>query len=114
VRYLVLLALMVAFGVACDKTDDCKRAVHHLFDITMMSPEGKDSKPSSDEQEVREMVEKASIGKCRDEGLHADARDCILAMKTLDDLMKLGDCPGIVAHHPSWVMAGPSDALPKP
>lgn len=114
VRHLALLALIVALGVACDKNDECKRTVHHLFEITTMSPGDKGGKPSADEQEAIDLIEKASIGRCRDEGLHADARDCILAMKTLDDLMKLGDCPGIVAHKPSWVIAGPSDAMPKP
>ena len=86
----------------CDRNDDCKRAVTHLFEIT--THVGVDSKPSKDEQRVIDGIVDMSIGKCRDEGLHPEARDCILAMKSFDDLTKLGACPGIAAHKPSWVM----------
>ncbi len=101
--------LLVALIAACDTNDDCKRSVNHLFDITMMSPPGaKGGKPSADEQRIIDVVKTGALATCRKEGLDPAARDCILAMKSLEDLEKLGACPGIVAHHPSWVIA------PKP
>jgi hypothetical protein len=105
--------LLVASIAACDRNDDdCKRSVNHLFDITTMSPPGvKDSEPSADEQRVIDLVKTGALATCRKEGLDPAARDCILATKSLEDLEKLGACPGIVAHHPSWVIAGPP---PKP
>ena len=110
-RHALLLVIVVL--AACDKNDDCKRAVNHLFDITTMSPPGvKNSKPSDEEQQVIDMVKTTSLSGCRKEGLDPAARDCILAMKALADLEKLGDCPGIIAHHPSWVMASPSADRP--
>lgn len=113
-RALHRIALVALLSLAaCDASDDCKRAVDHLIDITMSAPPGvKASTPSADEQRIADFVKSQSIATCRAEKLDPAARDCILAMKSVRDLETLGTCPGIVAHRPSWVMAGPPPAAP--
>lgn len=106
--------LLVALIAACDNNDDCKRSVNHLYGITSSPPGAKGSKPSADEQRIIDMVRTGALATCRKEGLDPAARDCILAMKSLEDLYKLGTCPGIVAHRPSWVIAGPDPRDSQP
>jgi hypothetical protein len=100
--------LVVALLASCDRNDDCKRAVTHLYEVTTSAGGGK---PSKEEQRVIDGIVDMTISKCRDEGLDAAARDCILAMKSFEDLQKLGECPGIRAKKPSWVLV-PTQPLP--
>ena len=98
---------LVVLAVGCAKSD-CDRAVHHVFELTTAGP-----KPSAEEQAAIDLVEKASVAKCDEEGLSAAQRDCILAAPSLWDRTFL-TCPALVAKHPGWIIApiGDPDAVP--
>jgi hypothetical protein len=102
-RRCILVAVVLA---GCKGTPDCERAVHHVMQILSDAKpsSGKPvSPPSADEQRVIDEVERVSIATCKDEGLSAPQLDCILAIETLDDMSRLGNCPAIAAHKPSWL-----------
>jgi hypothetical protein len=113
-RSLAAVCFVVAIG--CGRKSDCERAVHHLLQVTThIGAPG--SEPKADEQEVLDQVEKMTIVRCEDEGLSAAQRDCILAMKTFEDLKAVTRCPAIAAKQPSWVLVPPADephASPAP
>jgi hypothetical protein len=103
-RYLLVTAIVVA---GCSKGSDCERAVHHVFELTTHAgPKG--SEPKHDEKEMIDTIEKTTIGACEREGLSAEQRDCILGMKTFDDMKAVSNCAAIKAKHPSWLLTGPA------
>jgi hypothetical protein len=90
------------------RNPDCERAVHRITEIVGAAPKG--SEPSAEEQSVIDAVARAMVGKCTSEGLTPEQRDCILAAKTYDDMSKLGSCPAIKAHKPSWLIVPMPDS----
>ena len=108
-RALLVIAM---FSAGCKDDSPCTKAVHRVFELTA-SPDGK-SKPSAEEQKVIDEIETMSVGKCKDEGLSQAQADCLLAMKTFDDLKNVWKCPAIAAKHPSWLLSGPMPDEPPP
>ena len=98
------IILVILFCAGCKDDRTCAQAVHKLFEITTMDPTGKGSKPGADEQKVIDTIETMTIGKCKEEGLSKAQTDCILAMKTREDMDTVGKCPAIAAKHPSWLL----------
>ena len=95
-----MLVLVVA---GCGKSD-CQRAVHHVTELTTHAgPKG--SEPKADEQAVIDRIEQVTIAACEREGLSAEQRDCILAMKTFGDMDAVTKCPAIAAKRPTWLIA---------
>ena len=97
--------LLLTLLVACKHDDDlCAKAVHHVFEMTVMSDV---APPSSAEQDAIDLVVKATTGKCREEGLSQAQFDCIVAVKppAWDD--QLRTCAAFAAKPPSWVILRP-------
>jgi hypothetical protein len=112
-RLYVLLVTTMLTGC---KSSDCERAVHRITEIVSTAPKG--SEPSPAEQSAIDAIERTTVSQCTSEGLTPEQRDCILAANTYDDMVKLGNCPAIQAHKPSWLIVPaqelPRDAKPAP
>lgn len=107
---LALVAVGLACAIGCNKSStDCKRAVDHVFMLTLQGP-----KPSSDEQAAIDQIQRMALDRCESEGLSPAQRDCILAAKALSDRQFLM-CPALVARPPTWIIApigDPDSMLP--
>lgn len=103
---------MVALAGCGDKADLCSQAVRHMIDPSM-GPAGSKpgSKPSKEEQQIIDFVLKLTLGQCRKEGLSRAQADCILAAKTLDQRLRLSECPAIKAHKPTWLQVPDAEGL---
>lgn len=104
-----LLFALVLFA-ACSKSPDaerCERGVGRVFDLTT-HPHPKAKPPGAEEQAIIDQVVKQTKSACEVEGLSEAQLDCLLAMKSFDDMKTIHLCPAIKAKHPSWLIAGPS------
>ncbi len=102
---IMRIALLLVAVVGCSKSpvaERCDRGVKRVFELTTHVGGGK---PGADEQEIINDVQRQAIGTCESEGLTVEQLDCILAMKTFDDMKTVGACPAIKAKHPSWLLA---------
>lgn len=99
-----LAALSSSSGCKGELAKRCEVVVHHLD--AQRTPPG--SEPDKDEQRVIDAISKASIQKCVAEGLSKAQADCILSVRTMEQLVNLGACPAIAAKRPSWLIVAPS------
>jgi hypothetical protein len=98
------LAVVAALALAScdDQASKCEQAVRHV--TFGMIPPGAEGQPSEGERRIMEMVARASIVKCESEGLSDAQAGCILAVKSVDELLALGQCPAIRDNKPSWLI----------
>lgn len=102
-----MIALVVVAGIGCSKSessDRCARGVGKVFELTTNPVPGA-KPPSAEEQAVIDDIKKLSTKACESEGLSEAQLECILAMKTFDDMKTVASCPAIKANHPSWLLA---------
>jgi hypothetical protein len=103
-----LLALALS---ACGNKDDfCSQAVRRVtFELI---PKDGTGQPSEDERRTMEAVVEMGIAQCRKEGLSKEQADCIMDVHTVDQMLRLGDCPAIAAKRPSWLSLPPPELVP--
>mgnify|MGYP003377052147 CR=1 FL=1 len=107
-RRALVVGAMVALAGCGDKADLCSQAVRHMIDPSM-GPAG--SKPGKEEQQIIDVVVKITLDQCRKEGLSRGQADCILAAKTLDQRLRLIECPAIKASKPTWLQIPDAEGL---
>ena len=89
-----------------DRDNRYSRAVPHLMAI------GRPSEiPEEFEKDYRK-VEQGSLQRCNEEGLSEPQLDCILRVKTMEDLARLRACPAIAGRVPTWIHVPAPEDLP--
>lgn len=100
--------MVVALAGCGDKSDLCSKAVRQMLVDDRMPP---GSKPGPQEQEIIDLVVKQTVAECRKEGLSAEQASCILAAKSIDQRMRLIECPAIKANKPKWLKVPGAEEL---
>jgi hypothetical protein len=89
--------------VGCDKkASKCEQAVRHV--TFALIPADAESQPGEGERRIMEIATRMAMVKCESEGLSDAQAACILGVKTLDELLALGECPAIREKKPSWLI----------
>lgn len=111
IAIFVLELVTAVLLVACDKdTSKCEQAVRHV--IFGMIPPDAPGQPEEGERRIMEATVRMAIATCESEGLSEAQATCILAAKSVDELLALGECPAIREKKPSWLMLPGSPQAP--
>lgn len=85
----------------------CAKAIAKVSLDEFMANAPESGKPKPAEQAIIDGVRKQSQAACESEGLTEEQAACFEAIKDIETLFQVADCPAIAAKKPSWLRLPP-------